>query len=92
MSLEQWDMVDRPGLMTLGELRERLGCHRETVWKWLRRLNILTYRYVGDPYSYVRREDVDRLMAVRPVPRRAVRSEKPGVVEEAGKTSGRCSA
>ena len=44
-----------------------LGVNRVTVWKWVRRYELPTFRFLGDRKTYLRREDVKRLREPIPV-------------------------
>ncbi len=44
-----------------------LGVNRVTVWKWVRRYELPTFRFLGDRKTYLRREDVTRLREPIPV-------------------------
>ena len=43
-----------------------LGVNRVTVWKWVRRYELPTFRFLGDRKTYLRREDVKQLR--QPIP------------------------
>ena len=44
-----------------------IGVNRVTVWKWVRRYELPTFRFLGDRKTYLRREDVQRLREPIPV-------------------------
>ena len=44
-----------------------LGVNRVTMWKWVRRYELPTFRFLGDRKTYLRREDVKRLREPIPV-------------------------
>ena len=53
-------------LIAVDEAAERLGVRRATVWKWVRRYELPTYRRPGERRTLLRRADVARL--AEPVP------------------------
>ena len=44
-----------------------LGVNRVTVWKWVRRYELPTFRFLGDRKTYLRDEDVRKLRELIPV-------------------------
>ena len=44
-----------------------LGVNRVTVWKWVRRYELPTFRFLGDRKTYLRRDDVQRLREPIPI-------------------------
>ncbi len=40
-----------------------IGVSRATVWKWIKRYEMPTFRFLGERKTFVRREDIDRLKA-----------------------------
>lgn len=53
--------------LTVNELAEELEVSRATAWKWLKRGDVQTYRFVGDRKTYVKREAVQILRGPIPV-------------------------
>ena len=51
-----------------------LGVSRATVWNWIRRYGLETFRLPGERRTLLRREDVARL--AEPVPAAAVRTRR----------------
>ncbi len=49
------------GYMSVDEAAEAAGVNRVTMWKWVRRYELPTFRFLGERRTFVRREDVDRL-------------------------------
>ena len=44
-----------------------LGVNRVTVWKWVKRYDLPTFRFLGDRKTYLRRDDVQRLREPIPI-------------------------
>ncbi len=38
-----------------------IGVSRATVWKWIKRYEMPTFRFLGERKTFVRRADIDRL-------------------------------
>lgn len=53
-------------MLSVEEASAELGVSRATVWNWIRRNRITTFRVVGDRKTLIRREDVERMR--EPVP------------------------
>ena len=47
--------------LTVDEMAEELDISRATAWKWMRRHNLPTFRFMGDRKTYVRRDDLAKL-------------------------------
>ncbi len=43
-----------------------LGVSRATLWKWIKRYELPTFRFLGDRRTFVQREDVNKLR--EPIP------------------------
>ena len=52
--------------VSVDAVAEEIGVNRVTVWKWIRRYELPTFRFLGERKTFLRREDVDRLR--QPVP------------------------
>ncbi len=53
--------------MSVDEAAAELGISRATVWKWLRRHEVKTFRVLGDRRTLVRRADVEQLREPIPI-------------------------
>ena len=53
-------------MLSVEEASAELGISRATVWNWIRRNRITTFRVVGERRTLIRREDVERMR--EPVP------------------------
>ncbi len=54
------------GYVSVDQVADEIGVNRVTVWKWVRRYELPTFRFLGERRTFLRREDVDRLR--QPVP------------------------
>ena len=55
------------GYVSVDAAAAEVGVNRVTMWKWIRRHEVPTFRFLGDRKTYVRREDVERLRQPIPV-------------------------
>ena len=55
------------GYLSVDAAAAELGVNRVTVWKWVRRYELPTFRFLGDRKTYLRREDVARLREPIPI-------------------------
>lgn len=53
--------------LTVDELADELKVSRATAWKWLKRSEVQTYRFVGDRKTYVPRTAIEVLRGPIPV-------------------------
>ncbi len=53
--------------LSVDEAANELGVSRATVWKWLRRHDIDTFRVFGDRRTLIRRADIARLREPIPI-------------------------
>ena len=53
-------------LIAVDEAAEELGVSRATVWNWIRRYELPTYRRPGERRTLLRRADVARLAEPMP--------------------------
>jgi excisionase family DNA binding protein len=53
--------------VSVDEAAVELGISRSTVWKWLRRHEIPTFRVLGDRRTLMRRSDVAKLREPIPI-------------------------
>jgi excisionase family DNA binding protein len=51
----------------VNEAAAELGVSRATLWKWLKRHKVGTFRLLGDRRTLVRRADVERLKVPIPI-------------------------
>ncbi len=54
------------GYVSVDEVADEIGVNRVTVWKWVKRYELPTFRFLGERRTFLRCEDVDRLR--QPVP------------------------
>lgn len=40
---------------------EEIDVSRATMWKWIKRHDMATFRFMGDRKTFIRREDMDQL-------------------------------
>lgn len=59
--------------ISVDEAAQELGIARATVWKWIKRVGLQTYRFMGERRTYVKREDLETLRG--PIPIREASSE-----------------
>jgi excisionase family DNA binding protein len=52
--------------ITVNDAADDLNVSRATMWKWVKRQGMQTYRFMGDRKTYVMREDLEQLR--QPVP------------------------
>ncbi len=52
--------------LSVDEGAAELGVGRATLWKWLRRYDVPTFRVMGQRRTFIRRKDVERLK--QPIP------------------------
>jgi excisionase family DNA binding protein len=55
------------GYLSVDAAATEMGVNRVTVWKWVRRYELPTFRFLGDRKTYLRRDDVKRLREPIPV-------------------------
>ncbi len=53
--------------LSVDEAATELGVSRATVWKWLRRHGVNTFRVFGDRRTLIRRADIERLREPIPI-------------------------
>ena len=53
--------------VSVDEAAADLGVSRGTLWKWIKRQELPTFRFLGERRTFIRREDVDRLRGPIPV-------------------------
>jgi excisionase family DNA binding protein len=53
--------------LSVDEAAGELGVSRATLWKWLKRHNIGTFRLLGNRRTLVRRADVEKLKEPMPI-------------------------
>jgi excisionase family DNA binding protein len=54
--------------ISVDEAAEEMGVSRATIWKWIARQEMQTFRFVGDRRTFVRREDIDQIRGPIPIP------------------------
>lgn len=47
--------------ITVNEAAESIGVSRATMWKWIKRHDIPTFRFMGDRKTYVQQDDLGKL-------------------------------
>lgn len=52
--------------ISVDDAAKEMEIGRATAWKWIKRHELQTYRFMGDRKTYIRRQDLDRLR--QPVP------------------------
>jgi excisionase family DNA binding protein len=55
--------------LTVDDAAKEIGVHRVSIWKAIRRLDLPTFRFLGERRTFLRREDVDQLRAPIPIER-----------------------
>lgn len=53
--------------VSVDEAATELTVSRGTLWKWIRRQELPTFRFLGERRTFIRRADVDRLRGPIPV-------------------------
>jgi excisionase family DNA binding protein len=53
--------------LSVDEAAAELGMSRATLWKWLKRREVGTFRLLGDRRTLLRRVDVERLKEPIPI-------------------------
>jgi excisionase family DNA binding protein len=53
--------------LSVDDAAAELGVTKGTIWKWIRRYELPTFRFLGDRKTYLRRADVDRLREPMPI-------------------------
>jgi excisionase family DNA binding protein len=53
--------------LSVNDAAAELGVSRATLWKWLKRHNVGTFRLLGDRRTLIRRADVEKLKEPMPV-------------------------
>jgi excisionase family DNA binding protein len=53
--------------LSVDEAAAELSVSRATLWKWLKRHEVGTFRLLGDRRTLVRRSDIERLKEPMPV-------------------------
>ena len=66
-------------MIAVDEAAREIGISRATIWNWIRRYELPTFRRPGERRTLLRRSDVARLTEPVPVdqPRKSRRPEKP---------------
>jgi excisionase family DNA binding protein len=54
--------------ISVDEAAEEMGVSRATIWKWIARQEMQTFRFVGDRRTFVRKEDIDQIRGPIPIP------------------------
>ncbi len=52
--------------VSVDDAAEQLGVNRGTLWKWIRRYELPTFRFLGERRTMLKRADVERLR--EPIP------------------------
>jgi excisionase family DNA binding protein len=53
--------------ISVDEAADEIGVSRATFWKWIKRYEVPTFRFMGERRTFVRREDVAKLKEPIPV-------------------------
>jgi excisionase family DNA binding protein len=53
--------------LSVDEAAEELGVSRATVWNWIKRTEMPTFRVIGDRRTMIRRSDIETLR--QPIPK-----------------------
>lgn len=53
--------------LSVDEMAAEYSISRSTAWKWIRDLDLQTYRFIGDRKTYVKREDLKALTKPMPI-------------------------
>jgi excisionase family DNA binding protein len=54
------------GYISVDEAAQEMGIARATIWKWIKRAGLQTYRFMGERRTYVKRQDLEALR--QPIP------------------------
>lgn len=63
-------------MLTLDQVEKEFGLKRSTLYRYVARGELTTYRIVGDRRAYVKREDVVKLREFRPSEKRTKTKQK----------------
>ena len=62
------EQVQRREYLSMNEAAATIGWNRATVYEWVKRLNMKTYKFIGDRKAYLAEADVERLKEIKEKP------------------------
>jgi len=58
----------RRDYLSVDEAAQTIGWNRATVYEWTKRLNLKTYKFIGNRKTYLAEADVERLKEIKDKP------------------------
>ncbi len=53
--------------VSVDDAADELGVSRATLWKWIKRYDLPTFRFLGERRTFIQREDVTKMKEPIPI-------------------------